>query len=865
MVCVGRRPQPGGSFRNRPRRSPARPAGLCPRRLLALLLAAALFAALAAPGPAVAAASPKELPEKYRTWLEEVELIITKEETAAFLALEKDYQRDAFIERFWRVRDTYPDTARNEFRDRWTDRVQQARARFDSLKEDRARILLLNGPPAAVVTVRCSQMWPAEVWYYAGSERVGEEFALLFYQRWGQGGWRIWRPLDGVDSLFQFSRPGVTLDAVVDEIRLGCPGRQADALIAALSTAVGQGVIGFDSFLTRLESAPDGPSGEWVATFNSYSTDLPDSAERFAAEISFAYPGRRQSRTVVQGLLAVPVAEAAAAELAGHRSYNFLLTGEVLQEDQLFDSFRYRFNLPAADVGGDSIPLVFERYLRPGDYRLVLKLEDVNGARFFRLERPLAVPRAEAEIVREPADPETARLLAEANAALSRGEASLQLIPPQGELQTGMVRFDTLATGEEIAEVRFELDGKAVLTKNRPPYSVELDLGSLPRTRELAAIAHDAAGEELARDELVLNSGGRRFEVRLVEPRPGKRYEASLRAQAEVQLPEGSAVERVEFYRNETLVATLFQPPFVQPIVLPGEETTYVRAVAYQPDGNSTEDVVFVNAPDYLEELDVQFVELYVAALDRAQRPRPGLDEDDFRIFEDAVEQQPVRFERVENLPVHVGILLDVSASMEEELETARAAALRFFQDIVTPKDRAALITFNDHPNLAVKFTSEIASVAGGLAGLKAERGTALYDSVIFGLYYFSGVTGQRALLLLTDGKDESSKFSYEDTLEFARRAGVSVYTIGLDLSWRDQDIRRKLNRLAGETGGRSFFITGIEELAGIYEAIEKELRSRYYLAYQSSNTSTDDTFRTVRVEVSEPGVEAKTLRGYYP
>ena len=85
-----------------------------------------------------------------------------------------------------------------------------------------------------------------------------------------------------------------------------------------------------------------------------------------------------------------------------------------------------------------------------------------------------------------------------------------------------------------------------------------------------------------------------------------------------MQVPDGKVVERVEFYLNETEIATLYQPPWVQTVLVPpGGELAYVRVVAVQPDGNSTEDLVFVNAPDYLEEVDIQFVELYVAVLDR--------------------------------------------------------------------------------------------------------------------------------------------------------------------------------------------------------------------------------------------------------
>ena len=198
---------------------------------------------------------------------------------------------------------------------------------------------------------------------------------------------------------------------------------------------------------------------------------------------------------------------------------------------------------------------------------------------------------------------------------------------------------------------------------------------------------------------------------------------------------------------------------------------------------------------------------------------------------------------------------------MEKSLEKAQAAAVQFLQGMVRPKDRAAVITFNDHPALAVKFTRDLRTLAGGLAGLKAERGTALYDSLIFCFYNFNGLRGRRAILLLSDGKDEGSRFTYEEALEFARRAGVTVYAIGLG-----EDVeKRKLAKISEETGGRAFFPRDADELAGIYAAIQEELRSQYLIAYQSSTTRTDPGFRVVDLKVGKSGLEAKTIRGYYP
>ncbi len=314
------------------------------------LLVAAFLVALAAPAFAIAE---KDLPETYRLWLEEVAPIITKAEREAFLALEKDYQRDAFIERFWQVRDPYGDTARNELRESWSTRVAEAKQLFGSLDEERARFYLLNGAPAARIADECGVLlWPTEIWIYPPSERVREVLVLVFYQRFKQGKFRLWFPIDGVDALLQAPFPGASNQELMAEIANRC--LRNDNFAAAIASVLNRGQIEYSILVGSAEKPIEGPSREWVSTFNSYSTDLPEAATELPAEMTIAYPGRRRTRTVVQATVAVPLLEAGVAELAGARSYNFLLNGEVLRGRRLFDSFRYKFDLPVAEISSES-------------------------------------------------------------------------------------------------------------------------------------------------------------------------------------------------------------------------------------------------------------------------------------------------------------------------------------------------------------------------------------------------------------------------------------------------------------------------------------------------------------------------------
>lgn len=829
--------------------------------------------------PAAAAAAEPEVPEGVvldpasRNFLEEVAILMTAKEREAFLSLQKEYQRKAFIRRFWQVRDPFPETPGNELELRWEDRVQVAREKYRSLEEDRARMLLVFGEAEKVMKSRCSAVLPLELWYYSGTERIKGAFVVAFYQPQGSvnGPYRLWYPSEGVSVLLppdRRLRGAGSLEEIADDCADG------HDVVSYLGGAMDWG-------LAEKRVIPH-PGDEWLSAFLQRSTDLPQGAVQLPGRLDFTFPSRIGSRTVVQGLVTLAGGDALPETVGGQTFYTFQVDGEVLYRDNLFENFRYRFSVPASQLAGGEIPLVFQRQLRPGAYTLIVRVENTGTGRYFRDQREIEVPAVErtaafappAEAPAAAGAPaegagSAAEALAEANAvtaSVTSDEVSLRLLPPAPGLLLKKIRVEAVSTGSDIARVRFELDGKPVLTKGKAPWSVELDLGSQPRLRRLRALGLSKDDELLASDEVLLNAGPHRFSVRLVEPLPGATYKKSLRAQAEVRVPEGEKLAQVDFYLNETRVASLFQPPFVQPILLPTPgETVYVRAVASLADGNSSEDLVLVNSPNPSDRLDVQWVELYTTAVDRRGRPVDDLTREDFSVFEDGKPQAIRRFDRVRDLPIYAGLMIDTSGSMNEEISHAVEGALRFFESVLKPKDRAAVVTFSDRPDLAVRFTNDRERLAGSLAGLSAGGNTALYDSIIYALYYFGGIQGKKAIILLSDGRDEGSRYSFNDALEYAKRSGVAFYNVGIHLLAKDGDVRNKLQRLSDETGGRAFFIDRSSELARIYKQIEEELRSQYLVAYQSGSTDGPDKFRNVEVKVARPGIEAKTLRGYYP
>ena len=231
-------------------------------------------------------------------------------------------------------------------------------------------------------------------------------------------------------------------------------------------------------------------------------------------------------------------------------------------------------------------------------------------------------------------------------------------------------------------------------------------------------------------------------------------------------------------------------------------------------------------------------------------RGRPAAD---FRVFEDGQPQGVERFAGVGDLPVHVTLAIDTSTSMSLRLPGVKQAALAFLRDLVRPQDEAMLLTFDDSPHVRAGFTHDLSFLANGLEGLRAQGGTALYDSLVFALDQLQQVQGQRVLVLLSGGVDERSHGTAREVMELARRGAVTLYTIGLedDRAYAPVLDRGLLDQLAKQTGGRSFYVHERKQLAGVYADIQTEMRSRYLLAYDSTHAGKGD-FRSVDGQLSE-------------
>ena len=447
-------------------------------------------------------------------------------------------------------------------------------------------------------------------------------------------------------------------------------------------------------------------------------------------------------------------------------------------------------------------------------------------------------------------------------------KTSLALIPPDNEIVVGEYRAEVLTTGGDIVAVRFLVDGKVQTTQAGPQSWATLRLTKYPTQQVVRVEGLGADGKVLASDELVLNQQRGDLRVRVEEPPAGIDVSGAVQARASVVVPKDRTIGSVEFRVGEEVQAVLQRPPWQTEIEVPaaaGDATlVYLTVTAILDDGSSAEEVRILSSAAVIEHVEVDLVELYITVVDQGNRPITGLTDTAFAVFEDGNRQQIARFELVEDLPLTIGVAIDTSASMEDVLDEARSAAAQFLTNLVRPTDSSFAVAFASRPHLLTGRTSDVRAVVDTLRGLRAGGSTSLHDALMTGLYYFRGVRGRRAMILLSDGEDTSSTAQYADVLEYARQSEVVIYTIGLGVGRTEEFLRQKLEEIAQATGGRAFFIAAAKDLKPVYRQIERELRSQYLLAYTSNQEGPGEAFRQVEVRVGG-GYRARTISGYYP
>jgi Ca-activated chloride channel family protein len=254
------------------------------------------------------------------------------------------------------------------------------------------------------------------------------------------------------------------------------------------------------------------------------------------------------------------------------------------------------------------------------------------------------------------------------------------------------------------------------------------------------------------------------------------------------------------------------------------------------------------NTPHSLR-MDVDLVLVNVTVTDKSGgRPVSGLPERFFRIQEDKVPQRIKTFSS-EDVPVTVGILFDVSGSMSNKVANAIRAAQNFIRS-GTRDDEYFMVKFSNSPVVVSDLSSDLTELESNLLSIRAKGNTALYDAVYLGLNMLrKSRNPKRALLLITDGEDNHSRYSFSQVRRYVREQDAEIYAIGIldPVTGAGRDALVELTKL---TGGKAFFPYSSSELSEICKKISEELKNQYILGYQSTNRARNGNWRNIQVKV---------------
>jgi Ca-activated chloride channel homolog len=272
--------------------------------------------------------------------------------------------------------------------------------------------------------------------------------------------------------------------------------------------------------------------------------------------------------------------------------------------------------------------------------------------------------------------------------------------------------------------------------------------------------------------------------------------------------------------------------------------------------------------------IDVDMALINVTVTDPYNRLVTGLDPDNFRVFEDNVEQEIVTFS-AEDVPISIGVIFDFSGSMSNKVGKSREAALQFFKT-ANPQDEFFLVSFNERAELTSAFTNSVEDLQSRLMLTSPKGRTALLDAIYLGLSEMRGAhNAKRALLILSDGGDNHSRYNENDIKRLVREADTQLYAIGIfdPLGSRNRTPEELkgpslLSETTEMTGGRVFAVERLEDLPDIATKIGMELRNQYVLGYRPSNKAHDARWRKIKIKLRAPRglppLTVYTKTGYY-
>jgi len=267
-----------------------------------------------------------------------------------------------------------------------------------------------------------------------------------------------------------------------------------------------------------------------------------------------------------------------------------------------------------------------------------------------------------------------------------------------------------------------------------------------------------------------------------------------------------------------------------------------------------------------VDEVNVLFI-----ATDRHGKFVRNLNERDFHILDDHKPPQTIlAFKGQTDLPLEMGLLVDVSGSVHSRFDFEQEAATGFLQHVIRPGyDKAFVLGFNAHGQVTQDFTDKVSLLSAGVRRLHNGGGTALYDAIYHAckdelMKENSDRPIRKALIVLSDGEDNQSEVTKTQAIEMAQRAQVLIYAISTDDSGLILRGDKILEQLADATGGRAFFPYKMKDITHSFSAIEDELRSQYVVSYKPSDFDADGRYRSIEITALKKDLQVRARKGYY-
>lgn len=269
--------------------------------------------------------------------------------------------------------------------------------------------------------------------------------------------------------------------------------------------------------------------------------------------------------------------------------------------------------------------------------------------------------------------------------------------------------------------------------------------------------------------------------------------------------------------------------------------------------------------------LDVTRVNMLFTVSDKKGRFITDLGKNDFEVFENKKPQEVLEFTAESDLPLRLAILIDTSNSIRDRFRFQQEAATDFVKSVVQAKrDKAIVVSFDTSAELVADLTDDTQKLENAIRDLRPGGGTALYDAIFYAcrdklmldqpLYKF-----RRAMVVLSDGDDNVSRYTRDQALEMAQKADAVIYTISTNISRIETDGDKVLKYFAAETGGQAFFPFKATDLAQSFENIANELRHQYNLFYRPAPLFTDGKYHTVLMKVrGRKDLIVRCKKGYY-